>query len=260
MRMVMNKFIILLILPLVLTACSQTTQTTSGESYLAKYNNVTTVSTVRGDIDNIEEKIRQVATVEPILKFPARIGLARIDRGVLTTVPGAEIEAWMKTRDKIDKNFGEFVPVNPIIADMVRNSIAPKDTNVMNKIRLSAARQHLDAVLIYEVYSKSGEDTNILSIAGLTITGGFLLPSRALEAEGFASSMLIDVVQGYPYGTADVTVDKEEIFSTSQDSYRNKIKLSEKVKTKAALKLTQNVEKMFMQLHTELAEKCAKKR
>ncbi len=253
------KVILCLLLPLYLVACATHTQTTSGQSYLEKYKDVPTVTTSHKDGINIEEQIRQVAKIEPTLTFPARIGLARIDRGQLSNIPGEEVEAWVKTRDRLGSNFGEFVPVSPLIANMVSSSISSqKNTrinDVMNKIRLGAARQHLDAVLIYETYSKSDHQSNILSIADLTIIGGFILPSKAIEAEGFANAILIDVVQGYPYGTAEVILGKEEIYTSSWGGYDRQRKFSEKVKSKAAIKIAEEVEIMFIRLRTELAEK-----
>ena len=254
------KNIALLLIPLCLMACSQHTQTSSGRSYLDQYKNVPTVS----DGENIDQLIRQVANVEPVLTFPARIGLARIDRGRLSNIPGEELEAWIKTRDNLGSGFGEFVPLNSMIANMVSSSVSSQNnshvTMVMNKIRLGAARQHLDAVLIYETYSASDSQSNILSVANVTIIGGYLLPSKAIETEGFANAMLIDVVQGYPYGTAEVVLDKETKYSTSWGASDSKRNFSEKIKTKAAIKLTDEVEVMFRNLRMELAEKRTNKK
>lgn len=212
----MNRFLLIFILSFVLTACSQTTQTTSGRAYLDQYQYADTDSVGENTQGlTFDQQVREVAKVEPILKFPARIGLARIDRGRLTAVPGDEIEAWMETREKLGDKFGEFIPVNPLIANMVSQSVDLKNYNVINKIRLGAARQHLDAVLIYEVYSKSETNKNALAVADLTIIGGYLLPSRAETTEGFATALLIDVLQGYPYGTAQASVDKQKAISST---------------------------------------------
>lgn len=253
------KALLCLFLSLYLTACTTHTQTTSGQSYLDKYKNVPTLATTNEDNINIEAQIRQAAQVEPILSFPARIGLARIDNGRLSNIPGEEIEAWIKTRDKLGKDFGEFIPLSPLVTNMVSSSVESQNNsrinNVINKIRLGAARQHLDAVLIYETYSKSDRQSNFLSIANITIIGGYILPSKAIEAEGFANAMLIDVIQGYPYGTAEVILDKEEMYTSSWGSQERQHKFSEKVKTKAAIKLAGEAERMFMLLRAELAEK-----
>lgn len=238
-----------ILLCLLLVACGNHTQTTSGKSYLAKYKD----KSVAGD-GGIEDKLRAVASVEPTLTFPARIGLARIDGGRLSNIPGQEIAAWMEQKEKLGDGFGEFVPLNPMVAEMVSQSVGA-DGDVMNKIRLGAARQHLDAVLIYEVYSKTDNDSTLLSITDLTIIGGYILPSRAIEAEGFANAMLIDVMQGYPYGTVDVTVDKEEKYTQAWGSHDEVVDMSDAIKIKAAVKLSGEAREMLLKLRAELAEK-----
>ena len=60
-----------------LSACSTTSQVTSGNEYLMRHDTVGTASIEEGK--DFEETLRKVAAVEPTLKFPARIGLARID-------------------------------------------------------------------------------------------------------------------------------------------------------------------------------------
>jgi hypothetical protein len=259
----MSKIHSLLLLCLGLVACDSHLQTTSGAEYLEKNKNVPSGPAANSKNTSIEDKIRKVAAVEPTLRFPARIGLARIDNGRLSALPGEEVAAWDKVKHKLGSGFGELVPLNPMIAEMVSQSVLSNNdnmtNNVMDKIRLGAGRQHLDAVLIYEVYSNTGSENNLLSIADLTIIGGFILPSRAISAEGYASAMLIDVLQGYPYGTVDVTVDKEEQYSTSWGSNNKERELSNSAKTKAAIKLTEEAEKMFQRLRLELAEKRAKK-
>lgn len=126
----------------------------------------------------------------------------------------------------------------------------------MNKIRLGAARQHLDAVLVYEVYSRENSDSNFLSIGNLTIIGAYLLPSKAVSTEGFANAMLIDVIQGYPYGTAEATLDKSEMTSTFGERNK-KEQLSVEIKTEVTIKLVEEVEDMFKDLQLELLRKRA---
>ena len=79
-----------------------------------------------------------------------------------------------------------------------------------------------------------------------------------MEADGLANAMLIDVLQGYPYGTAEIILDKEEVYTHSWGMYERQRKFSEKVKSKAAVKLAGEVETMFMKLRAELAERRTK--
>jgi len=262
----MRKIIVLVIVCIFLASCSTTTQTTSGRSYLQKYSDLTaspdSASPGKGTRVPFAEKMRQVASVEPTLTFPARIGLARIENGRLSTIPGNEMEAWVKLGEKLGPEYGQLVPVNQLVVAMLEDSEAGKCCRnyensvekVIQKIRLAGARQHFDVVLIYEVFSKDNRQVNFLTIADLSIIGGFILPSRALEAEGFGNAILIDIFQGYPYGTIDVTVDKEEIMSTYWGENNNKRALSDKVKTQAALKMANEAEAMVRKLRLELSE------
>jgi hypothetical protein len=255
-----------------LVACATTTQTTSGKSYLAKYQDVPVVSTSGGQDGrggSIEDKIRQVAAVEPVLQFPARIGLAHIENGRLASISTEEGEAWAKLRDKLGSGFGEFVPVSALVANMVTQGLPQEECkraysacveDIMNTIRLAAARQHLDAVLIYEAYNKTETTSNFLTMANVTIIGGYLLPSKSVDGEGFASAMLIDVMQGYPYGTVSAIAEKETALATSWGSDERKEEFAKKMKTKAVTKLTEELEEMFKRLRLELAEKRAKER
>lgn len=247
------RLIIAFITILSLTACTSTTQLTSGSSYLAQYRHIPASSNNTYDT-GIEEKIRKVAAVEPTLKFPARIGLARIENGRLTTIPQSEARAWQKTQKKLGKQFGQFVPVNPLIAEMVADSTQsshayrPTVHNVMNKIRLGAARQHLDLVLIYETLNKNNRHSNILAIADLTIIGGFILPSNNIQIEGVANAILIDVIQGYPYGTTNAVLKKEEVHLSTWGSAGREREYSKTVRNKAVLKLTEKVENLLRRL------------
>ena len=65
----MKKIIACLLLPLILGACTNT-QTTSGESYLERYQNVPTVGAASQDGVSIEDQIRQVAAVETGFALP----------------------------------------------------------------------------------------------------------------------------------------------------------------------------------------------
>ncbi len=269
----MNKTSLVAIISafILITGCTQHVQTTSGRAYLERYDHITPYTGREQEQSDqksqgINQLIRQAAAVEPTLRFPARIGIARIDAGYLTSIPDTEVEAWEKSRQRLgqsfDNRFGEFIPVSPMIVSMVTASTNyeahtgydHRITNVMNEIRLGAARQHLDAVLIYEVYSRENSDSNLLSIGNLTIIGAYLLPSKAVTTEGFANAMLIDVIQGYPYGTAEASLDKSEMTTTF--GRREKMEqLSDEIKSEVTIKLVAEVEDMFRDLQLELLRK-----
>lgn len=244
-----------------LSACSRTTQTTSGEVYLSQYKSVPVAAplyqkkaadgTVTEEIKSIDQRVREAAAVEPVLKFPARIGLARIENSNLTVMPMEEADGWNKAAEKLGRGFGEFVPVNPMVARMVagtRNYGQYDGAGTIDAIRLGAACQHLDAVLVYEVITKESQHSNILAAANTTILGGYILPSERHDAEGLGNALLIDVIQGYPYGTVTTTVKKQSRSASTWgwgSEHGDKVAFSDKVKAKAAQQLADESVDMF---------------
>jgi hypothetical protein len=164
-----------------------------------------------------EAKLRAAASVEPLLRFPARIGLARIEQGgcrvALVPPPAEEGKAWLELADDLGPDYGEFVPISPLIAAMVAPSTTQSCWNadsahdIVGTVRLAAARQHIDVVMIYEVDATADSRKSPLSIANWTLIGAFVLPSQNVKAQGVAQAMLIDVRNGYPYGTIQATAD-----------------------------------------------------
>lgn len=257
---------------IVLSACSRTTQTTSGQEYLAQYKHVPAAGPVRltkqdadvevDEVKSMDQRIREAAAVEPVLKFPARIGLARVDNGALTVLPMEEADSWNKAATRLGKSFGEFVPVNPMIAQMVADNDSTRYSrragDIIDVIRLGAARQHLDAVLVYEVTSKESEHSNILSAANVTILGAYVLPSARHDAEGLGNALLIDVVQGYPYGTLTAVVDKKSRMASAWgwgSKHGDREAFAQKIKAQAAQQLAEESYDLFNDLRSTLGQR-----
>lgn len=260
----MKTVLAFIVLALSLAGCSRHTQTTSGQEYLSQYSQLPRYGVDKSkdrseEAKSIDERVREVAAVEPILKFPARIGLARIDGGRLTTLPVEEADSWKAAGDKLGKKFGEFIPVNPIIARMVAGDKRSSDVNgIIDVVRLGAARQHLDAVLIYEVIAKEKTHTNILAAANASILGGYILPSKRHEAEGLGNALLIDVMQGYPYGAVEAVVEKQSRMASSWgwgSEHGDREEMAAKIKAQAAKQLAEESYEMFTDLRVKLAEK-----
>jgi len=239
-----------------LCACSHTTQYTSGKDYLSRYNQAAVQNTVGNK--SVEADIRSIAAIEPDLQFPARIGLARIERGRLISIPQDESEAWATLHRRLGPSFGEFVPVSPLIASMVstvdRNALSSKI--VVDNIRRGSARQHLDYTLIYEVSDVSDKSRNALQITDLSILGLFVLPSRNIKVDSTATAMLIDVRNGYPYGTATAFAERKAV-TTSVGSNGRKAKLKDKARIIAVEELTGEVETFMSELRDITAKKLA---
>lgn len=247
-----NSVVTISFITLALAGCSPHIQTSSGADYLSAYS-----GSGLAEEALIDKEVRDVAAVEPTLRFPARIGLARIDNGEMSAIPMAEAEAWAAAAQRLGPNFGTFVPVNRLVAEMVAPPVNYRDAHirrlrhVVEKIRLGAARQHLDAVLIYQTHYTADSTDNVLSIADWTIVGAFMLPGQSIEATAFASALLVDVRNGYPYGTADTAVDRETL-STTLGRWSASTDLGEEARSAAALMLIEDVEQMMLDLREEL--------
>lgn len=256
MGLKLNHLLASVALCVALTACESTTQTTSGRDYLRSYAQEAGPKAVRQDKAFVE-----AASVEPLLRFPARIGLARLDRGGLAGIPSEEAAAWHQTATNLGPKFGEFVPVSPMIAELVAGQQTQWDgkSGTVRRIQLAAARQHLDAVIIYESEGTADSRDNPLSIGEWTLIGAFILPSQDVKARGVAQALMIDVRNTYPYGTASAEATDES--STARFSQRQSERdLSETVRVAAVKNLAPEVEKMMRNLRTELAEKREKPR
>ena len=250
------KHFILAASALTLAACSHTTQYTSGQDYLNRYDK--SAATLSASNGTIESDIRNIAAIEPDLQFPARIGLARIERGRLISIPQDESEAWTTLHRRLGPSFGDFVPVSPLITSMVSKTDNTKydPRDVVNNIRRGSARQHLDYVLIYEVSDTSDKTRNALQIADLSILGLFVLPSRNIKVDSTASAMLIDVRNGYPYGTASGFAERKTV-TTSVGSRGRKNKLKDKARIIAVEELTGEVETFMFELREITVKKMA---
>jgi len=259
MNLTVCRVLIVIVSAGILAACS-TVQTTSGRTYLSKYN-----TPKGGTVSKFDARIRKAANVEPTLRFPARIGLARIEKGQLTSVPQAEAAAWLAMAKKLGPRYGELVAISPLVAALAVGDTGrrlPRNRGyqikrwnsfpLIQRIRLGAARQHVDVVLIYEAIGRSRQTATALSLADLSIIGAFIVPSREVKARGYASALLVDVRNGYPYGTEQAMVSSSRLTPTIGRDERSYV-LGQDAKTAAVIKLTGEVGKMMGKLYAQLA-------
>lgn len=238
---------------LLAAACETQTQFTSGADYLSRYTGPAAAAPGK-DGRAIDGEIREIANVEPDLRFPARIGLARIERGRLSPVPGEEAEHWVTLTEDLGEGYGEFVPISPLVAAMVGRDTA-RGTSIeetVENIRRAAARQHVDYVLVYEASATHDDEGNLLSIAEWTIIGIPLVPSRNVSVNAYAQAMLIDVRNAYPYGiaTAHAYDDALSSLSRSRDVGR---RLEQDSRLEAVANLAEDVGGMMRELR-EIAD------
>ena len=187
----------------VLAGCGNTVQTTSGAAYRAAHPEFDP-----GKGTAIDQDVDKAAAIEPLLRFPARLGLARIQNGDVAAVPPREADAWIAFA-KDHPDLGSFVPISPLLSQFTTRSYNGDRRPVVETVRLAAARQHVDAVLIYTVAGSSDDTGTALSLADLTIMSAYLVPSRTVKGEATASGLLVDVRNGYPYGTVTTSADAD---------------------------------------------------
>jgi hypothetical protein len=258
--------------------CSQhAAQSTSGAAYLARSvqapltpqpiteRRVVDGKLVETEIQTVstDQLIRQAADIEPLLQLPARIGLARLENGALTTIPAGESAVWKRIAAR-HAGLGSFAAIDPFLAGYVVRTVVPQDTrtlrrdigDVITKIRLGAARQHMDAVLIYEVGMRPNGRTIVAGLGPIRVLGAAPLPDRPIEAEGVARAFLMDVRNGYPYGVASASVDLGELdrpFWDDKPEDRHGIEAKARITTA----LAPEVEAMFGQLTRQMQARLA---
>ncbi|MDA9008560.1 hypothetical protein N9K16_01215 [Alphaproteobacteria bacterium] len=270
----MKTFLILFCSIFFLFGCEHTTQVSSGRAYLSKHQTLAPVPASGGKGLSVEQAIRKAAAVEPTLRFPARIGLARVEGGQITDIPGVEAEAWQKLQGNLGASFGQLVPVSPLVADLVAGSAyavtstgRDRGWDTTSKIRLAASRQHLDAVIVYQPQKNQ---------SGYTYYRAKKKKGSKADVLGQGSAILIDVLQAYPYATVAVQVTRGELQSTQPNQVglgiknhgltnlfgrkekRNPDLTSMQVTAEISNKLASEMERAIQNLRLQLAEKRAK--
>jgi hypothetical protein len=199
-------------------ACVTSVQTRSGADYLARDDGSYDIL-CEARATAVDGEVRRIAAVEPYIRFPARIGPARIGSGRLTAIPEREAEASAALAEQLDRADGELIPASSMIAAMV--SPAPAERcgarlagGTIGDIRRGAAREHLGDVIAYEVATLHSSWGSAMSAADLTVIGMFVLPGRSVQAEASAGGTLIDVRNGYPYARMTAFADRRGLSRT----------------------------------------------
>lgn len=233
---------------LLLAGCESNVQTSSGADYRAAQPSFTPRAS-----SDIDQAVAQASQIEPLLRFPARIGLARIQFGGLAPVPPREADAWIAFA-KSHGEYGTFIPISPLVADMEGSRAGTLGNSVVNRIRLAAATQHVDAVLIYSVGYEATNKKSALSLLDLTIVGAYLVPSRSIHGQATATALLLDVRNGYPYAT--VTTDATQSgFVPAVGSGDVREDLAEDAQAAAVAKLTAALDPTLSKLRNDLQTK-----
>ncbi|MGB0508173.1 MAG: hypothetical protein ACPGGK_18455 [Pikeienuella sp.] len=242
-----------------LSACGGAAQYTSGAEYLQRWDNQVAMAP-DPDPENpgmtMASALRQAAAVEFSFPVDAKIGLARLDRGRWIEVPLEEGELWAELAADAPSSV-KFGTVSPLIGAMTASEVgfncthtmAKRCTNALstlNSIRLGAARQHYDIVIIYETGVRGKKENTGLAFVDLTILGGAILPTRRLKAAGVAKALVMDVRNGYSYATASTFTDLSAL-SASWGSDAREAELRQQAGTAV-------VEKLLPELGASLKE------
>ncbi|NSX53709.1 hypothetical protein [Parasulfitobacter algicola] len=184
----MKLFPILLLIGFGLSACTQHVNTMPSEQYIQKLNS-------DGSQMQIDKSIARSAKVEPNLKFPARIGVARIINGRLRIAPAKEA-ALMQDFAKRNQQYGTFAPVSQLIAETVINNKG--DVLSVIELRHVAARQHFDYLLVYKI---DVHDVNASRWER----------KRTPRNTIVAQAALIDVRNGYAYAAIQESLNDRKV-------------------------------------------------
>lgn len=129
-----------LLASLALTACATSFNDTTGADYLAAR-----------DAGQIDPEIAAAADIGGQLSFPARIAVARLVYGDLTTTPAAEAELWDGLIQQT-RGFGQVVPLTRLSA-----ALGPGPNRINGQeLREMAAAQQFDYLLITDLDPGAG--------------------------------------------------------------------------------------------------------
>lgn len=152
---------------------------------------------------DLDQRAAAAAAACPHLTFPARIGVARIEGGAVTSIPADEWTAWRALRDQMQATLGELRPVSPIVAQSLTTApVSSTPHDAITNLRLAAAREQLDAILLYEISATQVLKGTELALLDATIIGAWWFPTHKSHAAAHASATLIDVRSGLAYGSA----------------------------------------------------------
>jgi hypothetical protein len=189
-------------------------------------------------------KIKQELERKPLATFPANICLARVQgndyRNYYHHGYGQGAYSVVTTRDvEIDEHLAKIADL-PMIAGLatVNRMILPSDLKSDMELRQAAAKLHAQILLLYTFDTKYYDENNASPADVITFGFG---NHKKIRITVTASAALLDVRNGYVYGIAEATAQREQ----STSSWNNQEKADESRRQAEA--------EAFDQLVTELA-------
>lgn len=168
-----------------------------------------TQATTSGPIDTaalwreLDQRAAAAAGARPGVTFPARIGIARLESGRVSAIPPEEWEAWQSLARETGPATAVFSPVSALVAQSLTPApVSHTPHDAISNLRLAAAREQLDLILLYDVTLQHSLDRTEATLLDATIVGAWLFPTHRSHATAHASGTLIDVRTGLAYGSA----------------------------------------------------------
>lgn len=188
------------------------------------------------------------ASARSHLQLPLRIGVARMENGVFTPMPAGEWNSWLSLRRSLDPQLATLSPVTSLVAQsLTPEAVSPTPHAALSNIRLAGAREHLDAVLVYDVsVAGSVRDTEV-TLLDATILGAWLFPTHRSHLTASTSAALIDVRSGLACGSA-VAVAEDDCSTTLLGSGEKRFRQREHTVNRAVARLAPEVAAVIQRL------------
>lgn len=152
---------------------------------------------------DLDQRAAAAASARPSFSLPARIGIARIENGVITPIPPEEWTTWQALRQQMSPAIGELSPVTALVAQsLTTGGVSGTPHDAITHLRLAAAREQLDLILLYDVSTVHTLERTEASFLDITIVGAWAFRTHKSHATAHASATLIDVRSGLSCGSA----------------------------------------------------------
>ena len=202
-----------------------------------------------GDL-RVDAEVDALYKLKPTLNFPARIALTKVQHNRLVKPTDPEIAQFQQLAEKLGAEFGEFVVVDPVMADLAAETVNAAKRDPRSDLRRAAALLKADYTLAYSVDSRSRSEQNALSLTDLTIVGMWIAPTRNVSAEAVAQAAIVDVRTGLPLGSTSAEADSQGVSRAISES-ENRYERAQVAETEALSALAIEVEGLSRQLMDE---------
>ena len=175
---------------LILVSCSHSRDRQASDTEALPYQ--VDVAERTGTVAPVD--IARAKNLRPQLRKPFRLAIF---------LPEPESKHWdWNTRDKEEvRDIAEFLQNRRIVSQFAFLNTLTAAGSSPAEIRLAAARQGADALLVLKGRAKTTRSWNPLAFLYLTIVGYFVVPGTNIDALMTIESALFDVGNGYVYST-----------------------------------------------------------